>query len=289
MHSTLYSPDKVSPGEINGATVHWNAAIKESLYGPTARGQLDGEYLDSLELGGGHQDYRREHFAAADWHAAAHSSGQRLDLYGACLDQAACHQAALAKTRAAVAVAHLVLFLRQVEHLAGVAQNQLVGLVAGRFERCQLQVSRQGAVQCAKLAEIGSPVLLALIRDALRDDAFHRETGLGRVSSGGEGFEASTQKSGFREAALRLGEHDVGRDQSLVPSLIPFEQRNHRADAGIDFFAAGRYTVADIALYAYTHTANESVFDLTGFPSIRIAQALWETDLIQIFSPKSFG
>ena len=30
----------------------------------------------------------REHFAAADWHAAARSSGQRLDLYGSCLAQA---------------------------------------------------------------------------------------------------------------------------------------------------------------------------------------------------------
>jgi len=36
-----------------------------------------------------------------------------------------------------------------------------------------------------------------------------------------------------------------------------------------DFFAADRYTIADIALYAYTHMANESGFDLTGFPSIR--------------------
>jgi glutathione S-transferase len=36
-----------------------------------------------------------------------------------------------------------------------------------------------------------------------------------------------------------------------------------------DFFAAGRYTIADIALYAYTHTANETVFDLTSFPAIR--------------------
>jgi glutathione S-transferase len=36
-----------------------------------------------------------------------------------------------------------------------------------------------------------------------------------------------------------------------------------------DFFAADRYTIADIALYAYAHTANESTFDLTGFPSIR--------------------
>jgi glutathione S-transferase len=35
------------------------------------------------------------------------------------------------------------------------------------------------------------------------------------------------------------------------------------------FFAAGRYTIADIALYAYTHVANEYGFDLTGFPAVR--------------------
>jgi glutathione S-transferase len=35
------------------------------------------------------------------------------------------------------------------------------------------------------------------------------------------------------------------------------------------FFAADRYTIADIALYAYTHVAHECGFDLTGFPSIR--------------------
>lgn len=36
-----------------------------------------------------------------------------------------------------------------------------------------------------------------------------------------------------------------------------------------DFFVAGRYTIADIALYAYTHVAHESDVDLTGFPAIR--------------------
>lgn len=35
------------------------------------------------------------------------------------------------------------------------------------------------------------------------------------------------------------------------------------------FFAANRYTVADIALYAYTHVAHECGFDLTSFPAIR--------------------
>jgi glutathione S-transferase len=36
-----------------------------------------------------------------------------------------------------------------------------------------------------------------------------------------------------------------------------------------DFFAADRYTIADIALYGYTHIAHECGFDLTGFPAIR--------------------
>jgi glutathione S-transferase len=35
------------------------------------------------------------------------------------------------------------------------------------------------------------------------------------------------------------------------------------------YFAADRYTIADIALYAYTHIAHECDFDLTTFPNIR--------------------
>ena len=35
------------------------------------------------------------------------------------------------------------------------------------------------------------------------------------------------------------------------------------------FFAAGTYTVADIALYAYTHVAHEGGFDLAAFPAVR--------------------
>jgi glutathione S-transferase len=35
------------------------------------------------------------------------------------------------------------------------------------------------------------------------------------------------------------------------------------------FFVADRFTVADIALYAYTHCAPESDFDLADFPAIR--------------------
>jgi glutathione S-transferase len=36
-----------------------------------------------------------------------------------------------------------------------------------------------------------------------------------------------------------------------------------------DYFAAGRYTIADIALYAYTHLAHLSDYDLDTFPAIR--------------------
>jgi glutathione S-transferase len=35
------------------------------------------------------------------------------------------------------------------------------------------------------------------------------------------------------------------------------------------FFAGGRYSIADIALYAYTHVAHECDYDLAGFPAIR--------------------
>jgi len=36
-----------------------------------------------------------------------------------------------------------------------------------------------------------------------------------------------------------------------------------------DWLAAGRYTIADIALYAYTHVAHEGGFDLSGYAAIR--------------------
>lgn len=36
-----------------------------------------------------------------------------------------------------------------------------------------------------------------------------------------------------------------------------------------DYFVAGKHTIADIALYAYTHVAHEGGFDLSGYPQIR--------------------
>ena len=36
-----------------------------------------------------------------------------------------------------------------------------------------------------------------------------------------------------------------------------------------DFFAGGAYSIADIALYAYTHVADEGRFDLGPYPAVR--------------------
>jgi glutathione S-transferase len=38
--------------------------------------------------------------------------------------------------------------------------------------------------------------------------------------------------------------------------------------AGREWFAGGSYTIADIALYAYTHVADEGGFDLSGYPGV---------------------
>jgi glutathione S-transferase len=42
-----------------------------------------------------------------------------------------------------------------------------------------------------------------------------------------------------------------------------------RTLAGQPFLVGGRYTIADIALYAYTHVAHEGGFDMARYPAIR--------------------
>ena len=77
-------------------------------------------------------------------------------------------------------------------------------------------------------------VLLPLVGDALRHDAFDDEAGLGRVAAGGEGLVANAQEAGLGEASLRLGEDDVGRHQPLVAGVVSAEERNHRPGPRID-------------------------------------------------------
>ena len=42
-----------------------------------------------------------------------------------------------------------------------------------------------------------------------------------------------------------------------------------RGLAGRNFLVGGRYSIADISLYAYTHVAHEGDFDLDPYPAIR--------------------
>jgi glutathione S-transferase len=67
--------------------------------------------------------------------------------------------------------------------------------------------------------------------------------------------------------------------QPAPPDPAALADKHERGYAALDvmeghlarqpYFAAGRYTVADIALYAYTHVAGEGRFDLAKYRSIR--------------------
>ena len=63
------------------------------------------------------------------------------------------------------------------------------------------------------------------------------------------------------ELAQRIADNFARGEQALAV----MEQQL----GGNDWLAAGRYTIADIALYAYTHTAAEGGFDLAPYPAIR--------------------
>ncbi|BAC90638.1 glutathione S-transferase family protein [Gloeobacter violaceus] len=64
--------------------------------------------------------------------------------------------------------------------------------------------------------------------------------------------------------------------EAFAEALAQKQQKGHAA-LGVmenhlarhDFLAAGRYTVADIALYAYTHVAEEGNFSLANYPAVR--------------------
>jgi hypothetical protein len=54
-------------GEVTDFGLKWNAELREKLYGPDAKSQLDGEYIDSSEgYVTAELDFCRDHFAAAE-------------------------------------------------------------------------------------------------------------------------------------------------------------------------------------------------------------------------------
>jgi glutathione S-transferase len=67
-----------------------------------------------------------------------------------------------------------------------------------------------------------------------------------------------------------------GRPEAFADRLEERTAAGHRALAAMErqldgstFLVAGRFTIADIALYAYTHVAHEGGFDLAPYPSVR--------------------
>jgi glutathione S-transferase len=65
------------------------------------------------------------------------------------------------------------------------------------------------------------------------------------------------------EAEKRPDETAARRARGYEALAVMEDHLHHR-----DWFAAGRYTIADIALYAYTHVAHEGGFDLARYPAV---------------------
>jgi glutathione S-transferase len=79
-------------------------------------------------------------------------------------------------------------------------------------------------------------------------------------------------------ATVRFWVHELGRgrDKAWAEKIAEKRERGYAALdamerhlAGRRFFVAERYSIADIALYAYTHVAPEGEFDLGRYPAIR--------------------
>lgn len=79
-------------------------------------------------------------------------------------------------------------------------------------------------------------------------------------------------------ATLRFWHAMIGEANLTEQQRAQMPARRAAADAALalmedhlgrhDWFAAGRFTLADIALYAYTHVAGEGGFDLARYPAI---------------------
>ena len=77
-------------------------------------------------------------------------------------------------------------------------------------------------------------------------------------------------------ATSRYWLHVLGEPEKYAEGLKEKQQKGHEALAvmerhlqAVPFFVGGRYSIADIALYAYTHVANEGGFSLRAYPGVR--------------------
>ena len=77
-------------------------------------------------------------------------------------------------------------------------------------------------------------------------------------------------------ATSRYWIHVLGEKEKYAEALAEKQQKGHDALrvmeshlSGRDFFAGSDYSIADIALYAYTHVAGQGGFSLEDYPAIR--------------------
>ena len=77
-------------------------------------------------------------------------------------------------------------------------------------------------------------------------------------------------------ATSRYWIHVLGEKEKYAEALAEKQQKGHDALrvmeshlSGRDFFVGSDYSIADIALYAYTHVAGQGGFSLEDYPAIR--------------------
>ena len=66
----------------------------------------------------------------------------------------------------------------------------------------------------------------------------------------------------------RPAEHEERLQQKMLPGYQALDVMEQHLKARL-FFVGGRYSIADIALYAYTHVAHEGGFDLANYAAVR--------------------
>ena len=109
----------------------------------------------------------------------------------------------LTELAAPIPAAQFIVFLRKVENLAGIAENQVVRLFFAGRQLLQLAVVGQHPTKRIQLVQQTAPAPLPLLGDTLGDHTFDGELFPRRVSAGGKGFEPRAQKTCLGEAPLR--------------------------------------------------------------------------------------
>ena len=94
---------------------------------------------------------------------------------------------------------------------------------------------------------------------------------------------------------LRRFHPDPASQQALLESKMPGGYRAlevmEKTLTDAPFLVGRRYTIADIALYAYTHVADEGGFDLARFPAIRawLSRVAAQPGYVPMIEPASRG